>query len=918
MRECKQCRSCYDDSLEICPDDGEQLHHSLPISTIIDDTYQLTKLLASGSMGSVYRAEQQGLQRPVAIKILNPKLLTSNVARERFRREALAAASIKHPNIIAVYDFATTGNGLCYIVMELLEGQTLAQRLKVETKIAVNEAVKITLEVCEALAQAHSRGMIHRDLKPSNIFLSQIGNDTVTKIIDFGLVKLKERTTKNITSGALIGSLHYTAPEQFRSIEIDARADIYALGTILYHMLTGRPPFDTPNKTQLIYQQLNAKALPPHHIVFDISPLIEAAVMKALEKDPQARFQSISDFAAALKQAPKRNLRRTVGMFVSLPLDKKSSPTPETEIQQATQQTLSFDHFVARKRERAKLRQAYEQASEGKAIALLIAGDAGIGKSQLLSQSLKEFQETGTLCFFGQFTSNVTPLWSLLNIKPYLQNLLSDTNKFQEIFGSIAANIQEEILEISPKMPTAALFQPKVENRSEKSSELLAQVFLQLSQKQPIVIALDDLHLADEANLNFLIYLTSVATYSQILFLFTARSQDLARPENMVANWLDRMSNQRQLQRLALGPLAASDVRQLIEKIFSPIVISDEAITKLVTATEGNPFYLTNLLRLMLSENQISWDGQQWITNSLMTIKVPETVARLIEARLSFLPVEKRQVLEKASILGETFGFEVLRKFVGLDEDTLLKILDDCLRYGLIKETRIPEGGSTEDDYYSFTQYVLYQVLYEKWSDVERKNQHKIAAEILSELSQEQSLNAFAAKQFELAEDLELAFCHRSIAANRAWRAGEVNLAKQQLKKAQELTEKLPQLENLLDSATNLTEGNNILASNYCDYLILSVDLKICSTIEQAEEWMEFAVRLSQKLGEAILLARVLVAAGHFQQSRNDYIAALNYFERALMLYQQTGNKSRYNIILEQINTLRAKTKPQKPTEDVF
>ncbi|MBK7994578.1 MAG: serine/threonine protein kinase [Blastocatellia bacterium] len=198
MRECKQCRSCYDDSLEICPGDGEQLHYSLPISTIINDTYQLTNLLAHGSMGSVYRAEQQGLQRPVAIKILNPKLLTSNVARERFRREALAAASIKHPNIIAVYDFATTSNGLCYIVMELLEGQTLAQRLKVETKITVNEAVKITLEVCEALTQAHSRGMIHRDLKPSNIFLSQIGNDTVTKIIDFGLVKLKERTKKTL------------------------------------------------------------------------------------------------------------------------------------------------------------------------------------------------------------------------------------------------------------------------------------------------------------------------------------------------------------------------------------------------------------------------------------------------------------------------------------------------------------------------------------------------------------------------------------------------------------------------------------------------------------------------------------------------------------------------------------------------
>lgn len=914
MKECQQCQSCYNDDLTICPNDGSQLRYSLAGNTLLAETYRLDKLIARGSMGSVYRAQQEDLQRPVAVKILNPQLVASNVARERFRREALAAASLKHPNLVTVYDFSSQ-SGLFYIVMELLEGRTLADYLAVEPRLEINEAIKITLEICDGLSQAHSKGIIHRDLKPSNIFLCNTTSGIVTKIFDFGLVKLKERTLKSITSGALIGSLHYTAPEQFRATEIDVRADIYSLGTIVYQMLTGRPPFNTPNKADLIYQQLNAKPLPPHHIIFDISPMIEAVVMKALEKDPEARYSSIDEFATALKQAPKRNLRRTVGMFMS-PLNTGKKAT-EKEIQQATQQALSFDHFIARKRERAKLRQAFEQASEGRAIALLIVGEHGIGKSQLLNKSIKEFQEAGTLCFFGQFTNTATPVWSLLNFQQYLQKLLLEQEHFEEIFGDLSTSLEEEVTGVAPKMTTAALFQGRAENRAERSLELLAQAFLYLSRKYPLIIALDDLHLADGTSLNFLMHLIGLAAQSPILFLFAARSQDLAISETAAANWLDRISNQRQLQKLTLGALITTDVKSLLDKIFEPNSITDDTVNRLTQATEGNPFYLINLLRLMLEEGQISWDGQQWITGTLTEIKVPESVASLIEARLTFLAPEKRQVLEKATLLGETFGFEALRKFTDFDEDGLLKIIDDCLRYGLLKEVNAP-NNSSDDDYYSFTQHLLYQVLYEKWPKNERKQLHKSAGQVLASLCSKHNHHNQAAQQFELAEEFAEAFSHYSIAANLAWRAGEVNLAKNQLKNAQAISEKVPSLTKLLDPNKELTQETQTLATHYCDYLILSVDLKVCDTLAQAEEFMEMAVRLAQRLTEPILLARVLVAAGHFQQSRGDYMGALNYFERALMIYDQTDNKSRYNIILEQIKALRAKLKPQKPTADIF
>ncbi|MBI4853126.1 MAG: protein kinase [Acidobacteria bacterium] len=914
MKECSYCKSCYNDEVTFCLTDGSPLQYTLPTNTLLDSNYQLTKLISRGSMGSVYQAQQEDLQRSVAIKILNPQLVSNDVARERFRREALAAASMKHPNIITVYDFSSSPTGLVYIVMELLEGRTLTDRFLTEPRLSINDSVKIILEICEALSQAHSRGIIHRDLKPSNIFLCKTSTGEVSKIIDFGLVKLKERTIKSITSGALIGSLHYTAPEQFRTTEVDARADIYSLGTIFYQMLTGRPPFDTANKADLIYQQLNLKPTQPHKIVFDIPPALETTLMKTLEKDPDLRYQSIEDFAKALKQAPKRNVRSTVGMFVSLPLDYHNS-LYEKELPKLVEKEVSFDHFVARNRERTKLRQAFEQVNEGKAIVLLISGDPGIGKSKLLSQAIKEFQEIGALCFSGQFTSQITPLWSILDLRAYLQKLVLEKEHFQNIFGSIANSLEEEISQL-PKMSTAALFQSKLENRLEKSSDLITQAIVRLSQKYPLVIAIDDLHLADETNLNLLMHLVRLAANSQILFIFTARTQDLVRPENLVANCLDRISNQRQLQRLNLSELTKADIRSFIEKIFEPISISEESIEKLSQATEGNPFYLTNVLQLMLEEGAITWEEKTWLAN-IIEIKIPETVTQLIEARLSFLPLEKRQVLEKATILGETFGFETLKKFTDIEEDTLLKIIDDSLRYGLLKEIRTPEDTFVEDDYYSFTQHILYKSLYNLWSTNERKELHRKLAEILIKPSEESSQNNLAAQQFELAEELPLAFCQYTLAANQAWRSGEVNLVKKLLKKTQTISEKIINLDNLLNQSLELDEETEKIAAYYCDYLILSVDLKLCD-LAQAEEWIEIAVRLAQRLNDLILFARVLVAAGYFQQSQADYIGALNYFERALAIYDQTGNKSRYNIILEQINSLRIKTKPQKPTADIF
>jgi eukaryotic-like serine/threonine-protein kinase len=925
MKECAQCHLCYDDEVLVCPADQTALHYTLPGSVQIADKYRLERLIARASMGSVYKAMQQDLQRPVAIKVLNPQLLASNIARERFRREALAVASLKHPHIVTVFDFGANPYGLFYIAMELLEGRTLSDRLMEEKRLDIAEAVRIALEICDALAQAHSGGIIHRDLKPSNIFLSRDSSGEKSKVIDFGLVKLKERADafKSITAGALIGSLHYSAPEQHRSVEVDARADIYSLGVILYHMLTGRRPFDAPSKAQVIYEQLNTKPLPPHRIIFDIPPALEMLVLKAMEKDPSERFQTISDFARALQQAPKRAARRTVGLFVSSQL-AHSKEQAQKEFQQATQRALCFEHFVARKRELSRLQMAFEQASEGRQAAILITGDPGIGKTRLIAGCLKELGEEGALCFTGQFTNSLSTPWALTNLRLYLQQLLAgDPAGFNKIFGPTAQALQEAISVTNTAATTEAFFEPREGPQAERSMELLAQAYILLSEQQPVVIALDDLHDAEETGLNFLMYLIGAAPRARIMLLFSARAQEIARPGSLVAHWLDRMANQRQLQRLPLGPLSTADLRLLVEKIFDPVAISEEVISRLWQATEGNPFHLVSVLRLMVEQRQITWDEQQWQFSTLAEIKIPDSVARLIEARFSFLSPESRKMLESAAILGETFSFEALKRFTGMEEDELLRIIDDGLRYALLREVRAPEGGSPQDDYYGFAQHALYQFLYEGREAGERREDHLKAARIFAAMSAERGTEEHieAARQYLLSgRDVE-AFCHQMAAATAVWRAGDVQPARKYLQTAGSIAERLDILNSNPYPFGQTVESdidNATFAGHFCDYLMLSVDLKLCSDPGQAEEWLERALLLAQRVGEPTLIARSLVAAGHYQQNQGDYMRALGYFERAMALYEEAGNKQRYNIIIEQVTLLKAKVKPRKPTADIL
>jgi len=278
------------------------------IGRVINDRFRVVSLLARGGMGKVYRAEQAPLGREVALKILNPNYHGDHDPEfhKRFFLEASICSKLTHPNTVTIFDYGRTEDDVYYIAMELLEGRTLHRALREETRIAPERAMHVARQVCRSLREAHSLGVIHRDLKPANIFLVKHGDESdFVKVLDFGLVKdLGEKGEDLTQTGLFMGSPKYMSPEQIRGDDVDGRADVYALGVILYEMLTGKVPFDRPNSVNILMAHVHEA--PPSLLEAapdaGIDPTLEQVVLRAMAKVPDERFASMDEFLVALKR----------------------------------------------------------------------------------------------------------------------------------------------------------------------------------------------------------------------------------------------------------------------------------------------------------------------------------------------------------------------------------------------------------------------------------------------------------------------------------------------------------------------------------------------------------------------------------------------------------------------------------------
>jgi len=307
---CLSCNKEYPPEMIICPDDDTLLTPLLVdtlIGTTLADKYQILEKLGSGGMGLVYKAKHLLMKRLVAIKLMLPQFAASATALKRFRQEAQAASHLNHPNILKVYDFGVTPQGLPYLVMDLLEGTNLSAELTKHNYLPLERALKIFVQTCAALYHAHQKGVIHRDLKPGNIMLVDYdGQSDVVQIVDFGMAKIlsemdgeNEELTK---TGEVFGSPMYMSPEQCMGRELDGRSDIYSLGCVMYRTLTGRPAVAGASAMECFNKHATALPAPFAEVAPELMlpPSLEAIIFKAMAKEVHERQDSMAQLREEL------------------------------------------------------------------------------------------------------------------------------------------------------------------------------------------------------------------------------------------------------------------------------------------------------------------------------------------------------------------------------------------------------------------------------------------------------------------------------------------------------------------------------------------------------------------------------------------------------------------------------------------
>lgn len=430
MRPCPQCGTQCAEEHHYCPACGfpvgsvQSTREDKLVGQTLPGGYLILDLISVGGMGRVYRAEQRVLGRTVAVKIIHPHLLSDENSALRFMTEARAASQLNHPNSVSVIDFGRTeGDGQPYLVMEFLRGKDLARVAYEEGPLSFTRIIDILRQVLSALFDAHELQIVHRDLKPENIIIEPLrrGGDHV-KVVDFGLAKLKADTqAPSVTSpGIVCGTPDYMAPEQGRGDPIDGRSDLYAVGVILFQLLTGRLPFEAESPTQVVMMHLSIPVPDPHQVAPERGipqPLVDV-VMKALQKDADDRYQDAIEFSDALRAAQdqieaEEKERNSSLPPMSLPAQTMSCPAcesivavakfcmecgarlPLTSVVPAATEAPALPlPLVGREEDLAWLHDRRNQALSVMVGARLV-GEVGAGKTRVLHEFLDAAERDG-------------------------------------------------------------------------------------------------------------------------------------------------------------------------------------------------------------------------------------------------------------------------------------------------------------------------------------------------------------------------------------------------------------------------------------------------------------------------------------------------------------------------------------------
>jgi serine/threonine protein kinase/tetratricopeptide (TPR) repeat protein len=679
--------------------------------------FEVVAPLGAGGMGEVFRAHDTRLAREVALKLLQPGAKADDRAVERFAREARAASALNHPNIVTIYDIGESEFGR-FIAMELVRGRTLAGLIKDRPSEEV--AIDIVAQAAEALAVAHDAGIVHRDVKPENIM---VRDDGYVKVLDFGLARLlhageepatRSRNDDITEAGMVLGTIRYLSPEQGCGELVSSPTDVFALGVVLYELLTGVHPFAAASTMGMLGAILSKPAAAPSTHRRDVAPALDALVLRMLAKDAADRptAREISDTLRSYAGMARRGAGTPPG-------GNRSTTAPRTSLgalsRIAISQPLDRPRLVGRENDREQMLIAYANAVLGKGAMLCIAGEPGIAKTTLVEDVLSRMNVSYPCSLArGRCSERLAGTEAYLPILEALDGVLQHDQQgvVRGVMSRVAptwyANVRTESAERVAEESTdlRAVSQ-------EKMKREIAALLTEASRAFPVVLFIDDVQWADASTIDLLAYLGPRITELRVLIIVTYRQSEMRLAKHpFLAVQLDLQARGIATE-IALDFLSRENVVEFLDLQYPLNRFPADFARAIHDKTEGNPLFMVDVVRYLGAIGVIAEaDGQWTLARSVSDIvrELPQSVRSMIERKIDQLGESDRRLLAVASVQGYEFDSGVVAAVLGVDaadvEDQLVTLERVYVFVKRVAEVELPDRTLTVR--YRFV-HVLYQ-----------------------------------------------------------------------------------------------------------------------------------------------------------------------------------------------------------------
>ena len=769
--------------------------------------YRIINKVGEGGMGQVYRAEDTKLGRYVALKLLAPDATADLTAKRRLLSEAQSASVLNHPNLVTIYAIEEA-DGVDFIVMEFVEGETLTSHLAVNGALSLTSLFDIGIQIADALEEAHSIGLIHRDIKPANILITPKG---VAKVTDFGLAKMFRLSTDqidreaqtlaaNLTGpGIVLGTAAYMSPEQTRGEALDLRSEIFSLGSLLYEAATRTRAFTGPSVLAIMHAIAAVDPPPPSKLRPELPPQFDLIIERALAKDKTRRYPSAREMADAL-----RSLRAsTTGAWSGIPivydpdLIDRSAPS-----------------FVGREPEMKKLEALLQQTVDGTGRIVFITGEPGIGKTSLSDEFLRHARKhpLGLLISRGRCAEQYGTGEAYLPFLDAMGELLQAPGRER-----IAAVMRTYAPTWCMELPTAfvssgsleKLQQETIGATKERMMREMGDALGVLASASPVVLLLEDLHWADRSSVDLLRHLSQRLASQRLLIAGTYRPEDVERSGHPLKHYKAEMQAHNLCDELALDSWSREHIAEYVDATFSPNDFPAELTALVHEKTEGHPLFAANLLQYLGERGDLSKTNGRWSLVrplSEMDLAAPESVRAMISKKMDALEPEERRALQYASIEGTEFLSSVVAKLLDVDEidleESLARIARSHRLVDVQGEEELPDG--TLATRYRFSHALYQNFLYSDMVNKRRVMLHQQAGErLLGHYGKRApQIATQLARHFEQGRDFTRAVEYLIHAGDHAAKLYGYAEAEEHYTKALSLVQKLPAEEQPSQLAT--------------------------------------------------------------------------------------------------------------------